>query len=394
MSKKKGAKRDKVIKRYLDTQSILKDSCAKLKSPASNRIDISIVVPVFNEERFIHRLLSALDSQSYKEFELIIVNNGSTDKTEEIINKYSQNSTYDIFIVNEDRPGIGNARKRGMDEVLIRAVNRRGWPKKKHIMLLTDADVIPPRDWTRKVKDGFVSMGSGALSGTHGAAPWIDKLIEEKLQISAYFNKLVSIIEWFQQGDIGIIKMSGPNAAFEIEAYCAGGGMQQPDDIEQNKIVVKGVSLLGWRLEKMGYPIQPMKLRVISSKRRQLLEIMKDKGMYITNRNLKNRIFSVREEEEVLLKRVISDVPKEEWVKYQGKVFDVVFNNIIYQPITDGRLNINTLNRLFKGRLQKRFANDISVDIAKYNRVSQKTKDCWSKKIVRIYDKNMGARNN
>ena len=48
----------------------------------------SIIVPAYNTEKYIDKCLKSIFSNTYKNFEVIIVNDGSTDKTEDIINKY------------------------------------------------------------------------------------------------------------------------------------------------------------------------------------------------------------------------------------------------------------------------------------------------------------------
>jgi glycosyltransferase involved in cell wall biosynthesis len=50
---------------------------------------ISIVIPAYNEEKIIENTLKSIEEQSYKNYELIVVNNDSEDKTEEIAKKYT-----------------------------------------------------------------------------------------------------------------------------------------------------------------------------------------------------------------------------------------------------------------------------------------------------------------
>lgn len=75
---------------------------------------ISIVIPVYNAEKTIKRLLDSIDVQTYKNYEIIIVNDGSTDKTEEIILK---NKTNKIKIISKKNEGVGKARKIGYENV-------------------------------------------------------------------------------------------------------------------------------------------------------------------------------------------------------------------------------------------------------------------------------------
>lgn len=47
--------------------------------------DISIIVPVYNAEKYLKKCLDSLVNQTKKELEFILINDGSTDKSEEII---------------------------------------------------------------------------------------------------------------------------------------------------------------------------------------------------------------------------------------------------------------------------------------------------------------------
>lgn len=66
---------------------------------------VSILVPGKNEGKHIFKLATSLQEQSYKNFELIIVDDGSDDNTEEICNSLKRNGLIDIFIRNEVRGG-------------------------------------------------------------------------------------------------------------------------------------------------------------------------------------------------------------------------------------------------------------------------------------------------
>lgn len=49
---------------------------------------VSIVIPAYNEEKSIEKTIKTLLNQSYKDFEIIVVDNNSKDKTYEITSKY------------------------------------------------------------------------------------------------------------------------------------------------------------------------------------------------------------------------------------------------------------------------------------------------------------------
>mgnify|MGYP002515036048 CR=1 FL=1 len=51
---------------------------------------ISIIVPVYNVEKYIHRCVDSILSQTFRDFELIIINDCSTDSTAEILERFAQ----------------------------------------------------------------------------------------------------------------------------------------------------------------------------------------------------------------------------------------------------------------------------------------------------------------
>lgn len=73
----------------------------------------SIIVPAYNTEKYIDKCLKSIFSNTYKNFEVIIVNDGSTDKTENIINKYIKK--YDnIIYIKQKNMGLSLARNNGV----------------------------------------------------------------------------------------------------------------------------------------------------------------------------------------------------------------------------------------------------------------------------------------
>ena len=51
---------------------------------------ISIIIPVYNAEQYIDRCLKSIQNQSYSDYEVIIIDDGSTDKSFEICKKWSE----------------------------------------------------------------------------------------------------------------------------------------------------------------------------------------------------------------------------------------------------------------------------------------------------------------
>ncbi|MFC5531540.1 glycosyltransferase [Cohnella yongneupensis] len=70
---------------------------------------ISIIVPVYNMEKYLVQALDSLISQSIRELEIIIVNDGSVDASGEIIDRYARMDNR-IIVVNQDNAGLSAAR--------------------------------------------------------------------------------------------------------------------------------------------------------------------------------------------------------------------------------------------------------------------------------------------
>ncbi|MDE7417250.1 MAG: glycosyltransferase [Lachnospiraceae bacterium] len=77
---------------------------------------VSIVVPVYNAERFIAETISYVQKQTYAEWELLLVDDCSTDKSREIINRKSGEDKRIKLIVLDENAGAAKARNRGIEE--------------------------------------------------------------------------------------------------------------------------------------------------------------------------------------------------------------------------------------------------------------------------------------
>lgn len=75
---------------------------------------ISVVVPIFNVEKYLAECIESILNQTYTKFELILVNDGSTDNSLEICNQYSKKDNR-IKIVNKKNGGLSDARNAGID---------------------------------------------------------------------------------------------------------------------------------------------------------------------------------------------------------------------------------------------------------------------------------------
>ncbi len=77
---------------------------------------ISIVIPVYNQADKIIKCLDSIKNQSYQDFEIIIVNDGSTDNVLKALNGY-ENKFKNFLLINQENGGACNARNNGFEKV-------------------------------------------------------------------------------------------------------------------------------------------------------------------------------------------------------------------------------------------------------------------------------------
>ena len=70
---------------------------------------ISVIVPVYNTEKFLDKCVISILNQTYKELELILVNDGSQDLSGQICDKY-QKLDNRVIVINKENGGVSSAR--------------------------------------------------------------------------------------------------------------------------------------------------------------------------------------------------------------------------------------------------------------------------------------------
>ena len=78
---------------------------------------ISVVVPVYNAEKYLDKCLDSIIKQTYKNIEIIIINDGSTDGSQKIINKYIEKYKEKIKAYETKNNGVAQARNLGIKKI-------------------------------------------------------------------------------------------------------------------------------------------------------------------------------------------------------------------------------------------------------------------------------------
>ncbi len=75
---------------------------------------ISIIIPVYNTEAYLSRCIQSVLNSYYKDFELILINDGSTDNSLAICQKFAARDSR-IIVIDQDNQGVSVARNRGLE---------------------------------------------------------------------------------------------------------------------------------------------------------------------------------------------------------------------------------------------------------------------------------------
>ncbi len=107
---------------------------------------ISVIIPVYNEENYIGKCLGSLFKQTFSNFEVIVIDDGSTDRTHEIVRKFKR-----VNLINGEHKGPGFSRNLG-------AKQARG-----EILVFVDADMIFDKNYIKNLTAPLKERG---ITGT------------------------------------------------------------------------------------------------------------------------------------------------------------------------------------------------------------------------------------
>ena len=186
---------------------------------------VSIIVAARNEEKNIVTLLTQLTQQTYPSYEIIIVNDRSTDRTGDIITSFQQShpnlKRVDITTLAGDMPAKKNALAQGIAA------------SEGEILCFTDADCIPPREWV----DELVSAFHSDVGLVAGYSPYDASLLPQQSQRKGSLRSIFySFLEYeefkgavWSAGAIGLEKgwlCTGRSLAYRRAVYEEVGGFE------------------------------------------------------------------------------------------------------------------------------------------------------------------------
>lgn len=155
---------------------------------------ISVVIPALNEAGYLPRTLMSLSEQTYRDFEIIVADNGSTDATAQIAESYGAR------VISQPKPGVCAARDAGTKAA-------RG-----QIIVSTDADTTFDSDWLAKIADELQDPAVALVTGP-------PHYVSAPLWGLVYSWSLFAFVRLFYKLSGNLIYASAANMAFRREFW-------------------------------------------------------------------------------------------------------------------------------------------------------------------------------
>ncbi|MEW4354009.1 glycosyltransferase [Streptococcus pneumoniae] len=145
---------------------------------------VSIIIPVYNAERYLKVCFESLLQQTYKNIEIIAVNDGSKDKSLDILNRYAQNYPDIVKVLTQENSGVASARNLGLSVA------------EGEYITFVDSDDYVAKDYIENLLlPAYNHKMDVVISGCHRVNSQGDILFSQKLQ-GGPWSKYKVIVPW------------------------------------------------------------------------------------------------------------------------------------------------------------------------------------------------------
>lgn len=205
-------------------------------TPALPRL--AVVVPVYNESGWIRPTLAALAAQRDQDFDVVFVDNGSTDDSVAIIEAFSSGHPR-WRTIHEPQKGTGAAADTGMRAAIAGGAG---------ILARTDSDCLPRWDWTASMRraltfDGLELVGGELVPRDDEGLSWFTRLVlRGAVHLAEAFGRVRK--ENRAPAYLGPYMMAaGCNVGITADLYLASGGFPRTriEDLHEDRALVNAV---------------------------------------------------------------------------------------------------------------------------------------------------------
>lgn len=205
-----------------------------------NDIKLTVVLPAYNEGTGVKATLEGLVAQDDTDFNVVFVDNNSTDDTVEVINRFiEQNGIDNWIVICEKQKGTGAAADTGMRFAAANGAT--------HIAR-TDTDCVPRTDWTAQIKKEFLA---GTLFVAGKITPrrdefdipsWKYTALDVAVVVATFFGKIRKENKGPEYKGPYVMS-AGCNIAIEAGLYeeCGGFPRTKIEDVHEDRALVNNV---------------------------------------------------------------------------------------------------------------------------------------------------------
>ncbi len=213
----------------------LRFTLSKKKKKENNKIFVSVIIAARNEAENLKQNLTHFIKQDYPNFELILINDNSTDDTLKVLNNFKKEyHSYSISVIDINNQTNGN-KKHALTKGIAQA--------KSDFLLFTDADCIPnSKNWIRNMSSHFsknktLILGYGAYKKIPNS--FLNKIIR--------FETLLTALQYFSYAKMRLTYMGvGRNIAYNKQLFLKRNGFEShknirsgDDDLFINQVATK-----------------------------------------------------------------------------------------------------------------------------------------------------------
>lgn len=244
---------------------------------SGNKIKVSVIIPVFNEAFYLEQTLLSITELNYDNYEIIVVNDGSTDNSLQIIEEISK--THPMRIINKVK-----------NEGKAAALNDAAHYAKGEVLLFIDADAIPEVNILSYILPHFDDQNVAGVTGN----PRVRNISSLLCCLQMLeFTSIVSLMRRSQNLWGALMTVSGVIIAVRKQALIDVGGFKTNMSTED--------ICLAWDLQRKGYQIEydshaviwmtvPSKLKSFIKQRmrwaRGLMEVLNlHKGIFLSGKH-------------------------------------------------------------------------------------------------------------